>query len=66
MRSFRLNQLGPKSSDKYPYKKQRKRHRHWRDSQVQMEAEIALMQSKAKECLEPQKPEEASNAILLP
>lgn len=48
------NTIGPKSNDKCPCKKQKKkRHGHRGEGHVKMEAKTRVMQPQAKKCPEP-------------
>ena len=54
MRSFWINQVGPKSNDKCPPMRQkRKGHREKKGRPCEGESEVGEILPQAKECLEP-------------
>lgn len=44
---------GPASNDRYPSKRQKRRHRYKGEGRVEMEAETGAMRPEAQGCLEP-------------
>lgn len=50
---FGITQVGPKSKNNCPYKKQKRRYTHRGEDHVKTKAEVTVMRPQAQEQLEP-------------